>query len=92
MLDSVTSEAVKLRGELLACRNEIRELEARPMKLAFLQDAHNAMEAELRQCKTALAAAEDQARLTKPVRDALVKELQVRGCERGPGVATSGTE
>ena len=77
-LDSLGATNAQLKGELEAAKKSIRELEGRTVSYPFLQDEHARLQDELATVKRQLGEAEEQNRLSKPVRDALVKELQVR--------------
>jgi len=78
-LDQLTSENEGLRAELSAARGEIHELESRSIRYPFLQDEYEKLTSEHKSTKAQLVLAEEEARLAKPMRDALVRQLQVRG-------------
>jgi hypothetical protein len=86
-LDQLNDECEHLRADLAAARSQIGELESRTIRYVFLQDEHDKQAAELRQARAQLSLAEDEVRLAKPMRDALVRQLQVRAlCSRShPG-------
>jgi hypothetical protein len=76
--DTVQQDRDRLAAALAASQQQVRELEARSVQYPFLLDQHAAAVAESRQLKAQLLIVEDEQRRNKPVKDAMLRELQVR--------------
>ena len=86
--DRVARERDTLAAALAAAQSKIQDLEARTVQYPFLATQHAEAVAEVRQLKAAQLLLEEDARKNKPLRDAVVRELQVRlqGTGRAGGV------
>jgi multidrug efflux pump subunit AcrA (membrane-fusion protein) len=77
--DALVAERDGLLKSLGATSEALREAESRAVGYSPLADERDALLAEARSLRAQLAMAEDETRRTKPMRDALVRELQARG-------------
>lgn len=75
--DAVAQQRDALAAALAAAQATVRDLEARTVQYPFLATQHAEAVAENRQLKAQQLLLEEDARKNKPLRDAVVRELQV---------------
>jgi hypothetical protein len=76
--DALVAERDALAKSLAATSEALREAESRAVGYSPLAEERDALDAETRSLRAQLAMAEEETRRTKPMRDALVRELQAR--------------
>ena len=83
--DAVVAERDEAARQLAAAREALRLTEAQSAAYTSLAEDREALEAEVKALRAQLAMAEEEARRARPMRDALVRELQVRHtCDASP--------
>ena len=76
--DAVAAERDDAVRQLAATAEALRIAESQAEGWGDLNESHAAAQAEVKALKAQLAMAEEESRRARPMRDALVRELQVR--------------